>query len=93
MKQTVKVPVLYIDNASVDGSVDYVREKYPSVTIVENKDNRGYAGGHNDGLKKINDSEIAILLNPDVVLEDNFAEEILKAFEQKNSEKIRCFWQ
>jgi len=88
MKQTVKVPVLYIDNASTDGSVDYVREKYPSVAIIENKDNRGYAGGHNDGLKKINDSEIAILLNPDVILEDNFVEEILKVFEQKNSEKI-----
>jgi GT2 family glycosyltransferase len=88
LKQTVKVPVLYIDNASVDGSVDYIREKYPSVEIIENKNNRGYAGGHNDGLKKINDSEIVILLNPDVVLEENFVEEIIKVFENKSSEKI-----
>jgi len=88
LKQTTLVPVVYIDNDSNDGSVDYVREKYPSVTIVENKSNRGYAGGHNDGLKKINDSEVVILLNPDVILEENFVEEILKVFEGKKSEKI-----
>jgi len=88
LKQTVQVPVLYIDNASVDESVAYVREKYSNVAIIENKDNRGYTGGHNDGLKKISDSEIAILLNPDVVLEENFVEEILKSFEKNNSQKI-----
>lgn len=88
LKQTVKIPVLYIDNASTDGSVDYVREKYPSVMIIENKNNRGYAGGHNDGLRKIGDSEVAILLNPDVVLEENFVEEIIKSFEKNDDEKI-----
>lgn len=80
LAQTVRVPVLYIDNASTDGSVDFVRRTFPAVRIVANAQNRGYAGGHNAGLKAIADTEIAILLNPDVVVSENFVEEILKGF-------------
>lgn len=83
LRQTLKTPILYIDNGSSDGSVKYIREKFPDVSVVENTINKGYSGGHNDGLKAIADSEIAILLNPDVILEENFTEEIIKKFDLK----------
>jgi GT2 family glycosyltransferase len=78
--QTVRVPVLYVDNASTDGSADLARRLFPDVRVLKNRENRGYAGGHNDGLCTIEDTEVAILLNPDVVLEPTFVEEILKPF-------------
>ncbi|MDO8512181.1 MAG: glycosyltransferase family 2 protein [bacterium] len=82
-KQTVSVPIIYIDNDSKDESVAYIRKNYPDVVIVENKENRGYAGGHNDGFKVISDSEVVICLNPDVVLEKDFVEKILQKFESE----------
>jgi len=82
-KQTVPVPIVYVDNDSKDESVAYVKKNYPDVKIVENKENRGYAGGHNDGMKAIGDSEVVICLNPDVVLEKDFVEKILQKFETK----------
>ncbi|TSC72427.1 MAG: glycosyltransferase [Parcubacteria group bacterium Gr01-1014_38] len=79
-QQTVSVPVVYIDNASTDGSVEFVREKFPAVRIVANTTNRGYSGGHNDGFRALPNSEVVIVLNPDVVLAPDFVEQGLKGF-------------
>jgi GT2 family glycosyltransferase len=85
-KQTVVVPIVYVDNDSKDESLSYVKKNYPDVKIVENKENRGYAGGHNDGMKVISDSDVVICLNPDVVLERDFVEKILNKFETSTRE-------
>ncbi len=82
VRQTVRAPVLYIDNASSDGSAELVRSQFPDVAVHVNAINRGYAGGHNDGLRIVPKSDVAILLNPDIVLEDTFVEEILKGFSE-----------
>ncbi|MEL6485148.1 MAG: glycosyltransferase, partial [Bacteroidota bacterium] len=42
-----------IDNASTDGSIALVKEKFPSINIVENPYNGGFAAGYNMGLKSI----------------------------------------
>lgn len=81
MEQSVKVPVLYIDNGSRDGSAVFVEETFPNVRVVEHTENRGYSGGHNDGLKAMPDSQVVIVLNPDVVLDKNFVQECLKGFD------------
>jgi len=73
------VKIIYVDNASEDGSVEFVKTKFPQVEVIENKTNRGYAGGHNDALNDTQ-SEIAILLNPDIVLEKDFVEKIIEPF-------------
>ena len=43
--------VVMIDNGSTDGSVEYVRQKYPKVIILQNGKNLGYSGGFNKGLE------------------------------------------
>ncbi|MEZ5963039.1 MAG: glycosyltransferase family 2 protein [Planctomycetota bacterium] len=43
--------VLVIDNGSHDGSADAVASEHPWVQLVRNPDNRGYAGGHNQGAR------------------------------------------
>ena len=42
--------VIVADNGSVDGSVSAVRAQFPSVHIIENKANLGFAGGNNPAI-------------------------------------------
>lgn len=72
--------LFYMDNASKDGSVEFVKNNYPFVNIIENKQNLGYAGGHNKFFEAL-DSEFLMVLNPDVELSANFLEEVVKGFE------------
>ena len=52
--------LVVVDNASADGSADYVREfakSHNNITLIENSENLGYAGGNNVGLKFIQDKD------------------------------------
>ncbi|NNC84037.1 MAG: glycosyltransferase family 2 protein [Flavobacteriales bacterium] len=73
-------PILIIDNASSDGSKDFVQESYPQVEWVQLEENHGYAGGYNRGLKH-RDEDVAILLNSDVEVTEGWLSPILKAME------------
>ena len=59
--------LIVVDNASVDGTVDFIRAHYPSVRIVANHQNRGYAGGCNDGYL-VSEGEYILMLNSDTIL-------------------------
>jgi GT2 family glycosyltransferase len=56
--------VIVVDNASGDGSAEAVRERFPAVRLIANEDNRGYAGGNNEGIAAAS-GETIMLLNPD----------------------------
>ena len=56
--------VYLVDNGSSDGSVDYVRRSFPSVRLLLNHENLGFAEGYNRAISKIR-SEYVILLNND----------------------------
>ena len=57
--------IFVADNASTDDSVDYVKINFPTVKIIINASNGGYAKGYNDVLKHI-DSEYFVLINSDI---------------------------
>jgi len=59
---------IIIDNGSSDGSGDFVRSSYPKIILVENKKNRGFSRGVNQGLK-LASGEIVVLLNQDAILQ------------------------
>ncbi len=59
--------VIVVDNASVDGTAAAVR-RWPSVTLIVNQTNRGFAGGVNQGVGQIEEHQTVLLLNPDVQL-------------------------
>jgi GT2 family glycosyltransferase len=59
--------VIVVDNASTDGSISFLRERYPEVALVGNTENRGYGGGNNDGIRVSRGEYIAILNNDAVV--------------------------
>ncbi|RCS27208.1 glycosyltransferase family 2 protein [Polaribacter sp. WD7] len=72
------------DNASTDNSIAYVKEFFPSVKIVKNATNGGYAKGYNDALQSIN-ADVFCLLNSDVEVTKNWLLPIIEVF--KNDEK------
>ena len=76
---------IYIaDNASNDESVDFVNNNYPSVKIIKNSSNEGYAKGYNDALKKL-DEKYYILINSDIEVTDNWINPIINLMEQDAS--------
>ena len=62
--------VIVVDNASADGSAEMIRERYADVTLLANRENRGFTGGNNDGLKLAHGSLI-MFLNPDTVVDED----------------------
>lgn len=65
-----------------DGSKEYLESHYPQIKILDPKKNLGFAGGHNLAFG-YSDSELVFLLNPDLVMEENYLELLVKAFEDQ----------
>lgn len=70
------------DNASTDDSVAFVKHNFPTVKIVENDDNYGFAHGYNEALKHI-DAEIFALVNSDIEVTENWLRPIMETFEKE----------
>ncbi len=62
--------VYVVDNNSVDGSIKMIREKFPEVRLIENKDNKGFSRANNQAIRKAKGDYI-LLLNPDTIVEDD----------------------
>ena len=67
---TASHEVIVIDNCSSDGSADMVRDLFPSVVLIANSDNRGFAAANNQGLAMARGSHL-LLLNPDTIILDH----------------------
>lgn len=59
--------IIVVDNASVDGTPQLVQKHYPDVTIIANKENRGFAKANNQGIN-IASGAFILLLNPDTIV-------------------------
>ncbi len=62
-----EMEVIVVDNASADGSAAMVASEFPSVSLIGNSDNKGYAEGNNQALERAS-GDFLLLLNPDVVV-------------------------
>lgn len=76
---------IYIaDNASTDDSVEFVRKNFPSIKIIQNQTNGGYAKGYNDALVNLSE-DIYVLLNSDVEVTSNWLTPIISEFRKDTS--------
>ncbi|UMB61552.1 glycosyltransferase family 2 protein [Lutibacter sp. A80] len=73
------VEIYVADNASTDTSISYVKKTFPTVKIVENKKNGGYAKGYNDALKYI-EADIYGLINSDIEVTEGWLNPIISTF-------------
>lgn len=81
------VDIIVIDNASTDGSFDYIKNHFPEVHLVESKENLGFAKANNIGIKYAldNGADYVFLLNQDAWVEKNTLDELVKTFEFNNN--------
>lgn len=86
--QTYKnMSVLIVDNASADGTIDFVRKEFPEFHTLRNFKNLGFARAHNQAIEfsehaavRGGKAETAVLvMNPDIVLEPNCISELVAA--------------
>lgn len=82
--QSIEGEVFVIDNNSSDGSMRMVKNKFPEVRLIENKENLGFSKANNQGIRK-STGEYVLLLNPDTVVEDDTFSSII-GFMDKNPE-------
>lgn len=68
--------ILVIDNASSDGSIELVREKFPTVKLFPNPRNVGYAAAINQAFRG-SKAEYLLVLNPDVVVAQGAVDSLL----------------
>ncbi len=64
------IEVFVVDNNSVDGSCPLIKQKFPQVKLIENKDNAGFSKANNQAIHQSN-GKYVLILNPDTVLQEN----------------------
>lgn len=72
----LEVEVWVVDNNSVDDSAQMVREKFPAVRLIANRDNPGFAVANNQAMRSAS-GEYVLLLNPDTVVEEDTFEKCI----------------
>lgn len=66
----MKAEVFVVDNNSVDGSCGHIRERFPWVKLIENRENVGFSKANNQAIRQ-SSGKYVLLLNPDTVVEED----------------------
>ena len=72
--------IIIADNASTDDSIQFLRENYPQISIIQNKTNLGFAAGYNAALKQV-EADYYVLLNSDVEVTPNWIAPVIDLME------------
>ena len=78
------VSVIVADNASTDDSVSFLKKNYPSIRIIRNSVNEGFAKGYNTALKQVS-ADYYVLLNSDVEVSKEWINPIISLMESDES--------
>jgi GT2 family glycosyltransferase len=71
--------ILVVDNGSTDGSVEFIRNAFPSVRVLPLDRNYGFSGGNNRGITQAK-TDIVVLLNNDMIVDRDFLQPLLAGF-------------
>lgn len=74
--ENLDVEIFVVDNNSVDGSTQLIKEKFPDVTLIKNDKNLGFSKANNLAIKRAKGRYI-LLLNPDTVVEEDTFEKTI----------------
>jgi O-antigen biosynthesis protein len=81
--------IIVVDNASSDGSAEFVKQHFPSVRVIELSANRGFGGGSNAGFRAAK-NDIVVLLNSDMRVEREFLQPLLDGFTDELVFAVSC---
>ena len=82
VKYSPGATIYLADNDSTDDSISFVMANFPSVKMVINDSNLGFAGGYNEALRHI-DAEIYALVNSDIEVTENWLLPIINTFKNE----------
>lgn len=84
---TKDIRVIVVDNASTDGSMELVRDKFPQVQLIVNQKNTGFSHAVNQGIKQ-SATPYVILLNNDTQADISFVHELEKVMDDDKDRRI-----
>jgi len=73
----ISFEVIYVDNASEDGSVDMVMKEFPEVRIIQNSKNEGFIKANNQGIET-SEGRYILLFNSDTIVLNNAIAKMVK---------------
>lgn len=79
-----KIEVIVVDNGSTDGSVSWIRKKYPRIKLIQNDRNLGFAESNNQGYH-ISLGRYILFLNNDTIVSKRFLSELIGVFSNDTS--------
>lgn len=80
--KNIQAEIIVVDNASSDGSIVMLQEKFPEVILIANIDNKGFSTANNQGIN-IAKGEYILLLNPDTVVQEDTFEKSLQFMDER----------
>lgn len=80
--------IIIVDNNSYDGSVEMIRETFPNVKVIANKENKLFSIANNQGAA-IAKGKYLLLLNSDTIVKENNIQKMIDFFE-RCPENIIC---
>jgi len=76
--------VIIADNASTDGSIEFLRKEFPDLTVIRNSRNEGFSKGYNEALRLIQ-ADYYILLNSDIEVTPGWITPLITMMERDKS--------
>lgn len=73
--QGVDFTLYVVDNASSDGTAEFIKEKFPQVVVIESGRNAGFGAGHNKVIPFLK-SKYHAVINPDILFEEDVISEL-----------------
>lgn len=76
--------IIISDDNSVDDSVLFIKQNYPSIILIENSINKGFSGNVNSGIR-LATKDLVLILNSDVQLSDKYFVPLLSFFNKSDT--------
>ncbi len=85
IENSSEAEIVVADNASTDGSVEFMRKHFPEIKLLKNQKNDGFAGGYNWALSQIK-ADFYVLLNSDIEVTPGWLQPVISLM--KSDKKI-----
>jgi GT2 family glycosyltransferase len=79
--RSLQYEIIVVDNASTDGTTDFIKNKYPRLVLIPNSTNKGFGYANNQGISQAQ-GRYLLFLNPDTIMKPNAVEKMLAFLEQ-----------
>ena len=80
--------IYVIDNNSTDDSINYIKNNFSNINIINNSSNLGYAEGYNEGIKKIKEDLLIFINNDATFLDEKSLSNLVKVFKENSEIKV-----